>query len=79
MLVRCPECKTEFRLVGFGGDERVVRYFCAICDRIVRIDLELDEIPPGPGGKYQDFTSDFFPRQDSDATPDVDAPTSDRP
>jgi CheY-like chemotaxis protein len=45
MLVRCPECKTEFRLVGFEGDERVVSYFCSDCDRIVRIDLELDEIP----------------------------------
>jgi len=45
MLVRCPECRTEFRLVGFEGDERVVSYFCSACDRIVRIDLELDEIP----------------------------------
>jgi twitching motility two-component system response regulator PilH len=54
MLVRCPECKTEFRLVGFEGDERVVRYFCSSCDRIVRIDLELDEIPSSSSsGSYR--------------------------
>jgi CheY-like chemotaxis protein len=54
MLVRCPECKTEFRLVGFEGDERVVSYFCAACDRIVRIDLELDEVPSSSSsGSYR--------------------------
>jgi CheY-like chemotaxis protein len=54
MLVRCPECKTEFRLVGFEGDERVVRYFCASCERIVRIDLELDEVPSSSSsGSYR--------------------------
>jgi len=54
MLVRCPECKSEFRLVGFEGDERVVSYFCSDCDRIVRIDLELDEIPSSSSsGSYR--------------------------
>lgn len=54
MLVRCPDCKTEFRLVGFEGDERVVRYFCSSCDRIVRIDLQMDEIPSSSSsGSYR--------------------------
>jgi hypothetical protein len=26
--------------------------------------LEVDEIQRGPGGKFQDFTSEFFPKPD---------------
>jgi len=44
MLVRCSQCKTEFRLVDIDPDERVVKYFCPGCEAIVRIDLELDEV-----------------------------------
>ncbi len=44
MLVRCPQCKTEFRLVEHNPDDRVVKYLCPGCEDIVRIDLELDEI-----------------------------------
>jgi chemosensory pili system protein ChpA (sensor histidine kinase/response regulator) len=45
MLVRCPQCKTEFRLVDYEPDSRVVRYLCPGCEEIVRIDLKLDEVP----------------------------------
>ncbi|HUC44855.1 MAG TPA: response regulator [Candidatus Sulfotelmatobacter sp.] len=44
MLVRCPQCKTEFRLVGEPPAEKVVRYLCPGCQAIVRIDVELDEV-----------------------------------
>ena len=44
MLVRCPQCRTEFRLVEHNPDDRVVKYLCPGCENIVRIDLELDEI-----------------------------------
>ena len=44
MLVRCPECKTEFRLVDYGAGDRVIRYLCPGCRGIVGIDLELDEV-----------------------------------
>jgi CheY-like chemotaxis protein len=44
MLVRCPQCKTEFRLTGDAPVEKVVPYFCPSCEMIVRIDLELDEV-----------------------------------
>jgi len=44
MIVRCPQCKTEFRLSGDAPAEKVVRYLCPGCQTIVRIDLELDEV-----------------------------------
>lgn len=44
MLVRCPSCKTEFRLKEYQPGERVVRYLCPGCEHIVSIDLALDEI-----------------------------------
>jgi CheY-like chemotaxis protein len=44
MLVKCPQCRTEFRLSGDAPGEKVVRYFCPGCQTIVRIDVELDEI-----------------------------------
>ncbi len=44
MLVRCPKCKTEFRLVDFRPEDRVIRYLCPGCEQIVGIDLELDEV-----------------------------------
>ena len=54
MLVRCPQCKTEFRLVEHNPDERVVKYLCPGCDDIVRIDLELDEVDSSSSsGKYR--------------------------
>ncbi len=44
MLVQCPQCHTEFRLVDFTPDQRVVQYLCPGCEKIVGIDLELDEV-----------------------------------
>ncbi len=44
MLVRCPQCGTEFRLVDYKPDERVIKYLCPACNDIVRIDLEQDEV-----------------------------------
>jgi CheY-like chemotaxis protein len=44
MLVRCPQCKIEFRLVDYGPTERVVKYLCPGCRAIVRLDLEQDEV-----------------------------------
>ncbi len=44
MIVRCPQCKTEFRLAGDAPAEKVIRYLCPGCQTIVRIDLELDEV-----------------------------------
>ena len=44
MIVRCPQCRTEFRLVDYSPDERVVKYLCPGCREIVRVDLELDEV-----------------------------------
>jgi len=44
MLVRCPQCRTEFRLTDFDPAQKVVKYLCPGCSRIVGIDLEKDEI-----------------------------------
>ena len=44
MLVRCPQCGTEFRLVDYKPDDRVVKYLCSGCGNIVRIDLQQDEV-----------------------------------
>jgi CheY-like chemotaxis protein len=44
MLVRCPQCGTEFRLVDYNPDERVVKYLCPGCSNIVHVDLEQDEV-----------------------------------
>ena len=38
MLVRCPQCKTEFRLVDIDPGQRVVKYLCPGCRQIVGID-----------------------------------------
>lgn len=44
MLVRCPQCRKEIRLVDFTPDRRVVQYLCPGCEQIVGIDLEKDEV-----------------------------------
>lgn len=44
MIVRCPQCKTEFRLAADTPAEKVVPYMCPGCQTIVRIDLALDEV-----------------------------------
>lgn len=44
MLVRCPQCHTEFRLLDYGPDDKVVRYLCPGCRSIVQLDLEIDEV-----------------------------------
>ncbi len=57
MLVRCPQCRTEFRLVGYGPAERVVKYLCPGCRTIVRIDLEMDEVKTSSSsGSYRTLT-----------------------
>jgi len=45
MLVRCPQCRQEIRLVDIESDERMVRYLCRGCESIVRLDLEQDVVP----------------------------------
>jgi len=55
MIVRCPQCKTEFRLAGDAPGEKVVRYLCPGCETIVRIDLTLDEVrSSSSSGSYRD-------------------------
>jgi CheY-like chemotaxis protein len=44
MIVRCPQCGTQFRLVAVGRAEKVVRYLCPGCHDIVQIDLQMDEV-----------------------------------
>jgi predicted Zn finger-like uncharacterized protein len=44
MLVRCPSCKTEFRMVDVDPGARTVRYLCPGCEQIVGIDLAQDEV-----------------------------------
>jgi len=44
MLVRCPQCGTQFRLVVVGRAEKVVKYLCPGCHDIVQIDLQIDEV-----------------------------------
>jgi CheY-like chemotaxis protein len=57
MIVRCPQCKTEIRLTGDAPKAKVVRYMCPGCETIVRIDLELDEVPSSSSsGSYRDVT-----------------------
>jgi len=56
MLVRCPQCKTEFRLVDYAAEDRVVRYLCPGCEAIVRIDLTLDEVhSSSSAGSYRNL------------------------
>jgi CheY-like chemotaxis protein len=44
MLVRCPKCKSEFRLQEANPGERVVTYLCPGCEQIVHLDLSHDEV-----------------------------------
>ena len=44
MLVRCPRCRAEIRIVDYTREDRVVKYLCPSCAEIVRIDLEKDEV-----------------------------------
>jgi len=56
MLVRCPSCKTEFRLVDFPPGERVVRYLCPGCEQRVNIDLAMDEVASSSSsGRFRDI------------------------
>jgi CheY-like chemotaxis protein len=55
MIVRCPQCKTEFRLAGDAPAEKVVRYLCPGCETIVRLDLTLDEVhSSSSSGSFRD-------------------------
>jgi CheY-like chemotaxis protein len=44
MIVKCPDCKNEIRLRDVPPGERMVKYLCQYCEKIVRIDLALDEV-----------------------------------
>jgi CheY-like chemotaxis protein len=45
LIVKCPQCGGEIRLSDFEPGDRVIKYLCANCQKIVRIDLEMDEVP----------------------------------
>jgi CheY-like chemotaxis protein len=44
MLVRCPKCRAENRLVEVPATEKMVSYLCQGCQQIVKLDLSLDEV-----------------------------------
>jgi CheY-like chemotaxis protein len=44
MLVRCPKCRGENRLVEIPPGQKVVTCLCQVCEQIVRMDLSLDEV-----------------------------------
>jgi len=44
MRVRCPQCRETIRMSDIDSGDRVIRYLCQACERIVAIDLALDEI-----------------------------------
>lgn len=44
MLVRCPKCKSDFRVTDIQKGQRVVKYLCPSCEQIVSIDMEIDEV-----------------------------------
>ena len=45
MLVLCPKCRQEIRLVDVHSGERVIRYLCRGCESIVHLDLNQDVVP----------------------------------
>jgi CheY-like chemotaxis protein len=57
MLVRCPKCKTEFRLLEAKPGERVVKYLCPGCQHIVHLDLSHDEVPSSSSDSYRKVVS----------------------
>ncbi len=44
VLVKCPKCKGENRLVEIPAGEKVLSYLCQHCELIVKMDLALDEV-----------------------------------
>jgi CheY-like chemotaxis protein len=44
MLVRCPKCRGENRLLQIPPGEKVITYLCQVCEQIVNLDLALDEV-----------------------------------
>jgi CheY-like chemotaxis protein len=44
MIVRCPKCRGENRLVEVPAEQKIVSYLCKCCEQIVRMDLSLDEV-----------------------------------
>lgn len=44
MLVRCPKCRGENRLLEIPAGEKVFSYLCQHCQQIVKMDLALDEV-----------------------------------
>jgi len=44
MLVRCPKCREENRLLEVPPGEKVLTYLCQVCEQIVKVDLSLDEV-----------------------------------
>jgi CheY-like chemotaxis protein/DNA-directed RNA polymerase subunit RPC12/RpoP len=44
MLLRCPNCGSHIRMATPELKDKVVRYLCLTCEKIVRLDLVSDEI-----------------------------------
>lgn len=58
MVVKCPECGNQIRLRDLNPGDRMVKYLCSACNRIVRFDLAQDEVKSSS-------SSDTFDREES--------------
>lgn len=58
MLVRCPSCSAKIRVSTseFNLKDKLVRYLCRECEKIVMIDLEADVIPSSSTSDRTDKT-----------------------
>jgi CheY-like chemotaxis protein len=56
VIVRCPQCKEETRLREYTPGERIVSFLCPTCERIVRLDLALDEVKSSSAATSYDRT-----------------------
>ncbi len=44
VLVKCPKCRGDNRLVDIPAGEKILSYLCQHCEQIVKMDLALDEV-----------------------------------
>jgi len=49
VTANCPECSTEIRIPHARRAERAVTYYCAVCEKPVRVQLRDEEDVPGAG------------------------------
>jgi CheY-like chemotaxis protein len=56
VIVRCPQCKEETRLREYTPGDRVVSFLCPACDKIVRLDLSMDEVKSSSAATSYDRT-----------------------